>query len=83
MYVQIFNCLLISVLPAQIQGRDYMVVGLTTTCALCAYITKVESSNCDHGEVYSIQHYVIKFVSDLRQVAGFLRQLRFPPSNNK
>jgi len=21
-----------------------------------------------HGEVYSIQHYVIKFVSDLRQV---------------
>jgi len=25
------------------------------------------------GEVYSIQHYVIKFVSDLRQVCGFLR----------
>jgi hypothetical protein len=24
-----------------------------------------------HGEVYSIQHYVIKFVSDLRQVCGF------------
>jgi hypothetical protein len=24
-----------------------------------------------HGEVYSMQHYVIKFVSDLRQVAGF------------
>ena len=24
-------------------------------------------------EVYSIQHYVIKFVSDLRQVCGFLR----------
>jgi hypothetical protein len=32
-----------------------------------------------HGEVYSIQHYVIKFVSDLRQVGGFLRVLRFPP----
>ena len=29
-------------------------------------------------EVYSIQHYVIKFVSDLRQVDGFLRVLRFP-----
>ena len=29
--------------------------------------------------VYSIQHYVIKFVSDLRQVDGFLRALRFPP----
>jgi hypothetical protein len=25
------------------------------------------------------QHYVIKFVSDLRQVDGFLRVLRFPP----
>ena len=32
-----------------------------------------------HGEVYSIQHYVIKFVSDLRQVGGFLPVLRFPP----
>ena len=29
--------------------------------------------------VYSIQHYVIKFVSDLRQVDGFLLVLRFPP----
>jgi hypothetical protein len=40
--------------------------------------TKVVSSNLDHGEVYLIQHYVIKFVSDLRQVGGFLRVLRFP-----
>ena len=24
-----------------------------------------------HGELYSIQHYVINFVSDLRQVGGF------------
>jgi len=31
------------------------------------------------GEVYSRQLYVIKFVSDLRQVGGFLRVLRFPP----
>ena len=41
--------------------------------------TKVVSSNPVHGEVYSIEHYVIKFVSDLRQVGGFLRVLRFPP----
>ena len=27
-----------------------------------------------------VQHYVIKFVSDLRQVGGFLRVIRFPPS---
>ena len=33
---------------------------------------KVVSSNPAHGEVYSIQHYVIKFVSDLRHVGGFL-----------
>jgi hypothetical protein len=32
-----------------------------------------------HGEMFSIQHYVIKFVSDLRQVSGFLWVLRFPP----
>jgi len=39
--------------------------------------TKVASSNPDHGEVYSKQHYVIKFVSDLRQVGGCIRLLRF------
>jgi hypothetical protein len=32
-----------------------------------------------HDEVYSIQYYVINFVSDLRQVGGFLWILRFPP----
>jgi hypothetical protein len=26
-------------------------------------------------ELYSMQHYVIKFVSDLKQVGGFLRAL--------
>jgi hypothetical protein len=30
--------------------------------------TRVVSSNPVHGEVYSIQHYVIKFVSDLGQI---------------
>jgi len=38
--------------------------------------TKDVSSNLIDGEVYSIQHYMIKFVSHLRQVGGFLR---FPP----
>ena len=33
--------------------------------------SNVVSSNPTHGEVYSIQHYVIKFVSDLRQVGDF------------
>ena len=35
----------------------------------------VVSSNLVLGEVYSTQHYVIKFVSDLRQVSGFLQVL--------
>jgi hypothetical protein len=30
--------------------------------------TKDVSSNSFHGEVYSIQHYVIKFVGDLQQL---------------
>ena len=33
--------------------------------------TKVVSSNPVQGEVYSIQIYVIKFVSGLQQVGGF------------
>jgi hypothetical protein len=33
--------------------------------------TKVVSSNAVHGKVYSIKHYVIKFVSDLRQEVVF------------
>jgi hypothetical protein len=41
-------------------------------------ITTYEFESCT-GEVYSTQHYVIKFVSDLRLVGGFLRVLRFPP----
>ena len=36
------------------------------------YITTlVLISNPAHGEVYSIQQYVIKFFNDLRQVDGF------------
>jgi hypothetical protein len=49
-----------------------MIVGLTSTYAISA---KVVSSNSFDGEVYSIQLYVIKFVSDLLQVGGFLRFL--------
>jgi hypothetical protein len=39
----------------------------------------VVSSNPTHGEVYSVQHNVIKFVSGFRQVGGFLRVLQFLP----
>jgi hypothetical protein len=36
------------------------------------FTTNVVSSIPVHGEMYSLQHYMIKCVSDLRQVGGFL-----------
>jgi hypothetical protein len=39
-------------------------------------VTTDISSNIDVGEVYSLQHYVIKFESGLQQVGDFLQ---FPP----
>ena len=42
-------------------------------------ITKVVSSNPSHGVVYSIQYYVITFVSDLRQVGCIFLVFRFTP----
>ena len=39
--------------------------------------TKVGNSNPAHGEEYSTQHYVIKFVSDMQQVAVVFSG--FPP----
>ena len=54
-----------------------MVVGCTTTYAIGAYhLTKATRPNPAYGEVYSILHYEIKFVSDLCQIGDFLR---FPP----
>ena len=53
--------------------RDRMVVGFTITYMQSVFITtKVVSSDPTHGKVYLIQHYVMKFVSDLLQVDGFL-----------
>ena len=51
---------------------DRMVVGFKTTYAISAYIaTNPVSSNHAHGEVCSIQHYLMNYFSDLRQVGGF------------
>jgi len=59
------------------RGRDRMVVGFTAT-----YVINVYNQWCCDFESRpgrGVQHYEIKFVSDLRQVGGFLRALRFPP----
>jgi hypothetical protein len=56
-----------------------MVVG-QQPIQLVPITAKVVSSNLSHVELYSTQHYVIKFISDfLRQIGGFLRVLRFLP----
>jgi hypothetical protein len=60
------------------RGRDRMEVRFTTTYGISAWsVTKVLSSNSANGEVYSMERYVIQFVSDLWQIGGFPR---FPPS---
>ena len=56
-----------------VQGcRDRMVVGFTPTYAISAYYYSSYEIESRSGEVYLIQHYVIKIVSDLRQVRCFL-----------
>ena len=62
------------------RGRDRMVVGFTTTYAISAYHHERCEFKSRSGDVYSIQHYLIKFVSDLRQVGGFLLVFQFPLS---
>ena len=76
-----FYIIVISLNRRVSRGRDRMVVRFTTTCAISVSITtKLVSWNPFHGKVYPIQHYVIKFVSDFRQVGGFHQVLQFPPS---
>ena len=58
-------------------GRDRMVVGFITTYAINAYYYERFEYESRSSEVYSIQRYVITFLSDLRLVDGFLRVLRF------
>ena len=56
-------------------GHDHIVVGLLPMQSV-PITTNVVSSNPTQAD------YVIKFVSDLRQVSGFLKVLRFPPRYN-
>ena len=41
----------------------------------CLSLLKMWVRTPAHGEVYSIQHYAIKFVSELRQIGNFLMML--------
>ena len=58
----------------QSRGSSYVVVcswDLQQPVKSVPITINVVGSNPVHGEVYSIQHYVIKFVSILRQVGSF------------
>jgi hypothetical protein len=65
--------------PQYDQTLELTTLVLIGTSNLCNQCLSVVSSNPVHGELCSTQHYVIKFVSDLRQVGGFLWVLRCPP----
>jgi hypothetical protein len=60
------------------RGCDHMVVEFTTTCAVSVY----HHGSCEFefcsGEVYSIQHYMMKFCQWLATGLCFLWVLRFP-----
>ena len=67
----LFLSLMFSTTSMGYHGHDHMVPIQSVPIT-----TNIVGSNPAHGEVYSIQHYMIKIVSDLRQVCCFLH---FPP----
>jgi hypothetical protein len=60
-------------------GNNIVVVLLVLINSFNINTTITFHFNWTWAVVYSIKHYVIKFVSDLRQVCGFLWVLQFPP----
>ena len=77
--------LIISYIADRIDDRGAVMVVITWLLDIqlpvqsVSITTTVESSNPAHCKVYSIQHYVIKFVSYLLQIGGFLWVLQFLP----
>ena len=58
-------------------ARDHMMVRFATIYSMSAYHWCCEfKTRLGRG----VHHYVIHFVSDLRQVGGFPEVLRFPPA---
>jgi hypothetical protein len=58
------------------RGRDCMVVGLTISYVVGAYHLWCCEFEFRSGR--GVQHYVIKIVSDLQQIVGFLQVLPLP-----
>jgi hypothetical protein len=64
-----------------------VVVGCTTIYAISAYYHERCEFESRSGQMYmylrqNYDNYVIKFVSDLQQIHGFLWVLQFPPQYN-
>jgi hypothetical protein len=55
--------------PLPYRDQDRMVVGLTTTYVIS--VSHIGFCEFESQSGRGVQHYVIKFVSDLRQVGGF------------
>jgi hypothetical protein len=62
-------------------GRDRMVVGFTTTYAIHAYHHWSCEYESHSDEVYSIQHYVIKFDSEFVTDLWFSLDIPVPSTN--
>jgi hypothetical protein len=69
-------------------GFYYMGMHDKVQCAFCGGVlsgwAKDDDVQHEHARHFGrcelvVQHYVIKYVSDLRQVGNYLRALRFPP----
>ena len=61
------------------RGHDLMVVEFKTRYEISSYHHQGCEFESRTDELYSIHQYMIKFVSNLQQVGGFFRVLRFPP----
>ena len=57
--------------------HGHMVTDIQLPVPSMPITTTVVSLSPNHGDVCPTQYYVIKFGSDLRQVGGFPRVLRF------
>ena len=61
---------------------DIMLSGIVSSavdCKIDSQTSQTQGRNPAHGEVYTIQRYVIKLIRDKRYDVGFLLVLRFPP----
>ena len=60
-------------------GDSFWFIFISIIDTQMSMVNKSMANIDSNVRVYSIQHYVMRFVSDFRQVGVFIRVLRFPP----